>query len=168
MTAMRVNVPLSGRINFFSPHWEDSIHKQARRHGQPQGSFGLDVFVYAQQALLNLTLPRFMVGVWRWDNPLLSEALLSADMAVVDASAAVLVVHMGGSSAPQQGAGYTARLGSQYADEIAHNASNHFFMIGARVCLDCACLALGRCSSFVAAAAEHWCPAWPERRCAME
>ena len=129
MVAWRTDTQMHRRINFERGDWEARLRRQVRNKGKPQGSYELDVVVHSKRLFDLVSTHPFVVGVFCWDNQLLSEALRHADVDVVDASDAVLVVHMGTDRQGDRDSKHHARSGSNYANELAHNISNQFFMI---------------------------------------
>ena len=74
-------------------------------------------------------MPPFLVGAWRWDNLLLSEAVRDPGIAVIDATERILAVHL-----QQAVAGtlpdHEKRKFARYNDMLAKTQSGMQFMIG--------------------------------------
>jgi hypothetical protein len=109
-----------------------SLHENARapsRGARRHPDFGVDYFAMSAR-LVPTDFPRFLVGRFRWDNVLLARFLTKGGrVAVVDATAALPVLHLGGmySSDPEY---HYDRFGAQYNDALANECSGESYKLG--------------------------------------
>ena len=96
----------------------------------------------ARQALLSLeeqrpsiAMPPFLVGVFRWDSFAVARAIMSPSIAVFDATAAVMAVHLQCATAgePPQ---HRRRRGALYSDRFVHNLIGKRYLMGRTVNAD--------------------------------
>lgn len=93
--------------------------------------FGVDYFLMSTH-LIPKSFPPFLVGRFRWDNALLAKFLVdgdSRDVAVVDATSALPVLHLGStySSDPEY---HYSRLGADYNDALANEHFGELYKLG--------------------------------------
>jgi hypothetical protein len=112
----------------------ERLHENAREpsHGAVHHpDFGVDYFVMSA-SLLPTDFPPFLVGRFRWDNVLLARFLVDGGgngVAVVDATAALPVLHLGGmySSDPKY---HYNRVGARYNDALTREYTSEFYKLG--------------------------------------
>ena len=76
-----------------------------------------------------IEMPPFIVGVYRWDSVAVTRAILSPAIAVIDATAAVMAVHLQRATAdePPQ---HRFRRGATYSDRLVHKSIGKRYLIG--------------------------------------
>ena len=76
-----------------------------------------------------IAMPPFLVGVYRWDSFAVAQAILSPSIAVVDATAAVMAMHLQRATAgePPQ---HRQRRGASYNDRLVHNLIGKRYLMG--------------------------------------
>ena len=74
-------------------------------------------------------MPPFLVGVWRWDSFVLARAILSPSIVVVDATPAVVAMHLQHAAAgePPQ---HRRRRGAAYCDRLVHDLIGRRYLMG--------------------------------------
>ena len=65
--------------------------------------------------LIKQKFPKFLIGIYRWDNAMLSTLLLTRGVKVYDASDSILAMHQGIASH-----NHKREVGSKYNDALAH------------------------------------------------
>lgn len=134
--------------DFRSPTFTDRLRTHAKRNGQLHSAYGIDLFVYRKNALselkfsgaagedesmivaapsspTGLRLPPFLAGVYRWDNWLLSQAILDDSVTVIDMTSSVLFVHQESGREKQKD-----RIGATYNDALVKSLSGSHYKIG--------------------------------------
>lgn len=124
MVGQRTDINFQQLIDFEAPAWRESLLKTASSR-KLHGVYGLDYWVWSRGIFENLQIPDFLVGVWRWDNWLLSQVLMS-DIPVVDATHAVLALHL---DDPKR-VPHRSREGSTYNDALAAASGGNLFQLG--------------------------------------
>lgn len=76
-------------------------------------------------------MPAFLVGVYRWDNWLLSEIILRTNITLIDVTESVLAIHQQPREEPgAKSQNHSARLGAVYNDILTKNASGVDYKLG--------------------------------------
>ena len=99
----------------------------------PPGSSGYQAYKRTPPSLKDkqafIAMPPFLVGVWRWDSFVLARAILSPSIVVVDATAAVVAMHLQRAAAgelPQ----HRRRRGTAYCDRLVHDLIGRRYLMG--------------------------------------
>ena len=90
---------------------------------------GIDFIAFKTKA--RLFMPPFLVGVYRWDNWLLSEIILRTNISVIDVTDSIFVIHQQPKKiAGQKQPPHSSRVGADYNDRLAKNISGVDYKLG--------------------------------------
>jgi hypothetical protein len=81
--------------------------------GTPHTKWAMDYYLFTKSSLPFASMPPFLIGNWRWDNWLLDATLRYTRVAVIDATATILALHLKTSSI-----GLSDRTGAEYNNRI--------------------------------------------------
>ena len=105
------------------------ILKDAKVNSKLHSTTGIDIIAFRTK--LRIAMPPFIVGVYRWDNWLLSEIILRTNLTLIDVTASVTAIHQqsqqGTSNTSQS---HSSRHGASYNDVLTKNASGVDYKLG--------------------------------------
>ena len=127
ITGRRIDLSVSEKIDFSDDADVLRVSKKAKLQGKLHGKFGLDYFLFSPEALavIRKEIPPFIIGVFRWDNVLLTQLMLHSDVLVYDASDIVQPVHQGTVEH-----NHLAEAGSMYNQKLAEKSVGHAYLFG--------------------------------------
>lgn len=105
------------------------VLKNAIMHSRRHHTTGIDLIAF--RAKIHLPVLPFLVGVYRWDNWLLSEVILRTNKTVIDITDSSQIIHLqpkntgNGSIIPHQ-----SRPGADYNDALTKNVSGNDYGLG--------------------------------------
>jgi hypothetical protein len=119
----RMDNPFENLIDFNDPKEIKQLTS-----GDFHGEWGLDYWIFPTNLFhqSGIDFLPFLLGVYRWDNWLLSEFVLHEDVTVIDATSSISAVHL---DDPQRKV-HSARNGAQYNDNLAKHSSGMQYRIG--------------------------------------
>lgn len=142
LIGQRTDVQLNQIVDFTDPAQVLELGNLVESEGQYHGEWGLDYFVHSKsQFEESIEFPRFLAGVFRWDNWLLSEFIISPTIRVIDATLSVRAIHQDDSGRSD----HWERSGASYNDDLAKSTSAFQYKIGNVLFADL--LIDGKCSS---------------------
>ena len=133
-TDVRVSDVHTHPVNISVPLWADNLVQVAQSKGKLHGAYGIDYFVHTKQTWTRFAMPPFVVGAWRWDNLLLSEAVSDLGIVAIDATPCILAVHLQKTAAGTL-PNHKVRKHTNYNDMLAKAHSSMQFMLGKSVCV---------------------------------
>ena len=105
------------------------ILNDALNHSQIHSTTGIDLIAYRINSKIRMA--RFLVGVYRWDNWLLSEILLRTNVNVIDITQSAVIIHQQQPIAQdKQVIHHSQRHGAIYNDQLTKNLSNVDYKLG--------------------------------------
>jgi hypothetical protein len=138
----------AGRLDFEDDAWLHRLTSLAAQEGSLHGEYGIDYLVTARPGIWQqneifrndksgsrtdadstVKMPPFLVGVYRWDSYVLTRAILSPSIVVVDATASVMALHLQGFAAGVQ-LEHRNRRGAVYNDRLVHDLMGTGFLRG--------------------------------------
>ena len=127
ITGRRIDLDVSEKIDFSDDAQVLRVSEKAKLQGKLHGKFGLDYFLFSPEALalIRKEISPFIIGVYRWDNVLLTQLMLHSDVLVYDASDVVQPVHQG---TVQHN--HLAEAASRYNQKLAEKAVGHAYLFG--------------------------------------
>lgn len=128
ITGRRYDLDVEKPVDFSSEQSLRTFSQMALEQGKQHGQYGLDFFIFSYAALTMIIkqgFPAFLVGIYRWDNVMLSTVLLTRHLHVYDGSETILALHQGIESHDHK-----HEKGSKYNDELARRFVGKSFMLG--------------------------------------
>lgn len=129
LVGRRTDVPVDSLVSF-REGWDIALEEEGKKQGALHKEWGIDYFVFKKESYPQFGMLPFLVGVWRWDNYWLSQAVLDDSFVVIDASEAVPVFHQGVDKPGDRDSNHSVRVGAEYNDELTVKATSQFFMLG--------------------------------------
>jgi len=127
ITGKRYDSNLTQLVDFDDASSVEKFKNNAREGSTRHGKYGLDYFVFSHKSLKIIAreCPPFLVGVFRWDNSVLTAMLLRREINVYDASNAIFALHQGST-----GHKHLLDEGSSYNQDLAVKYVGHSYMLG--------------------------------------
>ncbi|CAM4897393.1 unnamed protein product, partial [Rotaria socialis] len=98
-------------------------------HSQIHSTAGIDFIAFKKDTPVRM--PPFLVGVYRWDNWLLSEILLRTSITVMDVTQSIFIIHQQRKKLEgQKPEPHARRRGAVYNDVLAKNISGEDYKVG--------------------------------------
>mmetsp|Transcript_36480 Transcript_36480/g.60728 ORF Transcript_36480/g.60728 Transcript_36480/m.60728 type:complete len:1051 (+) Transcript_36480:256-3408(+) len=120
MIGQRLDVETDETLDFSDAKVRMALRQDALQKGELHGDMGVDYFVFRKSFLDRIDVPPFLLGTWRWDNWLVSEALMLEGMHVVDATKVLVAVHQG-KKTPYTKTQSHERAGSTYNENLVRS-----------------------------------------------
>eukprot|EP00276_Gloeochaete_wittrockiana_P003281 CAMPEP_0184645750 /NCGR_PEP_ID=MMETSP0308-20130426/2328_1 /TAXON_ID=38269 /ORGANISM="Gloeochaete witrockiana, Strain SAG 46.84" /LENGTH=874 /DNA_ID=CAMNT_0027075105 /DNA_START=452 /DNA_END=3073 /DNA_ORIENTATION=- len=95
VVGQRLDIDWNDKSDFSTESLQKTHRQRALTNGVVHGDMGIDYFIFKKAFLDQIDIPPFLLGTWRWDNFLLSEALMADDVTVIDATNVIVAVHQG-------------------------------------------------------------------------
>ncbi|CAF1937112.1 unnamed protein product [Rotaria magnacalcarata] len=98
-------------------------------HSQIHSTTGIDFIAFKINT--SVRMPPFLVGVYRWDNWLLSEILLRTNITVIDVTQSIFVIHQQRKNLEgEKPEPHSLRRGAVYNDVLVKNISGEDYKVG--------------------------------------
>lgn len=126
LVGCRRDYEIPSSVNISNP---EEILENAKLYSKLHSTTGIDMIAFPVK--LQMAMPPFLVGVYRWDNWLLSEIILRTDVTLIDVTTSALAIHQQVSvenGGTQQN--HSARLGASYNDALTKNTSGNDYKLG--------------------------------------
>jgi hypothetical protein len=140
MVGQRWDFDQTELLDFDEPDWREKLRERVETSATPHSLWGLDYFVFPRQGVLD-RMPPFVVGRPGWDNWMIYNAR-QRGIAVIDASAAVKVIHQNHdyNHVPQRTGerwvGPEAQRQVRLVQELMNGNTIRFAIVDATHCLD--------------------------------
>lgn len=128
ITGRRYDLDVKQPVDFSSEQSLRTFSRMVLKLGKQHTQYGLDFFIFSHEALTRIIkqgFPAFLVGIYRWDNVMLSTVLLTRHLHVFDGSETILAVHQGTETHDHK-----HEKGSKYNDELARRFTGKSFILG--------------------------------------
>jgi hypothetical protein len=126
LVGCRRDYEIASLVNVSSP---GKILEHAFSNSRQHSTTGIDFIAF--RTTMRIRMPPFLIGVYRWDNWLLSEIILRTNITLVDVTESVLALHQ--QAKQPEGANpipHSGRTGASYNDGLAKNASGVDYKMG--------------------------------------
>ena len=126
LVGCRSDYEIASSMNNVSPEkfFEEGLSK-SRLHS----TTGIDFIAF--RVAMDIRMPPFLIGVYRWDNWLLSEIILRTNITLVDVTQSVLAIHQKATQADgAKPMPHSSRVGASYNDDLTKNMSGSDYKMG--------------------------------------